>query len=616
MAADICKSHCGCRDIDHMSEGWKGGIGERLWQQGWMEPEGDCQKAGSSDLDGASSGATTGNSRGISARSSRRWLSWPFGKSHRFNLQLQSSTRLEVSEDAGIKEVPTQEQVANRNPLKEASTSTEANKEDGNGDGREPNPSRSPGRQVLLIHKLKQAFVVWARQKMKAKKANSLKSKRRINKTIKGKRLKTQTSPDSASVKTKDEISREAAASYIRNAFERFKKLGASPNAAAANALREMAGLAPVFKAKACTSGVPQMLLPPVSWGAFEPATCTSDDAEAETIEETLNDTILDTQSTQLDPETQDANGDEEDALVTMKRQSPGEPAVPAEDQLHQLHQLPTAHPDEAERVKQEAKPQTRRSKANAQKREEAPSSRRTGRQRMPPLEHWKNERCVYERKSGSSVPSLAAVVKCPAEAQKISSVDSGKGKRAKVVESTSTSKRKRKDNMAAESAAESADGDLTDHDDAGFVSLPMPSIYDIVDKKDKKGKKKSESIQTPDVPKAGKVKGNKPEAVQKESVAKDTPSSRTSKGIGAQGGQSSPPRGLLGVLEAARMEATRMRDIARPLASANSSAPSLNNFRGKPSLAAMAAAAAAAVGNGPSPARTAAKPAQRRARK
>ena len=63
-------------------------------------------------------------------------------------------------------------------------------------------------------------------------------------------------------------------------------------------------------------------------------------------------------------------------------------------------------------------------------------------------LEHWKNERCVYERKSGwkpyllhltallrvqgnhpnrllsalvfrSSVPSLAAVVKCPAEAQK-----------------------------------------------------------------------------------------------------------------------------------------------------------------------------------------------------
>lgn len=579
-----------------------------------MEPEKDCQKAGSSDLGGASSGATTPNSRDTSARSARRWLSWPFGKSHRFNLQLQSSqTRLEVSEDAGIKEVLTQEQVASRCPLKEASASTEPNKEDGDGDGLEPNLSR--GRQALLIHKLKQAFVVWARRKIKAKKASSLQSKRRIKKTIKGKRLKTQTCPDSAGVKTKDEISREAAASYIRNAFERFQKLGASPNAAAADALREMAGLAPVLKAKARTSsvpGVPQMLLPPVSWGAFEPATC-SDDAEAEAIEETLNDTILDTQSTQLDPETQDANGDEEDTAVTMKRQSPEPAGVPAEDQLS------TAQPDEEKSVKPEAKPQTRRSKGNAQKPEEAPSSRRTGRQRMPPLEHWKNERCVYERKSGSSVPSLAAVVKCPAEAQKIYSVDNAKGKRAKVAESTSTSKRKRKDNMAAESVAESADGDLSDHDDAGIVSLPMPSIYDIVDKKDKKGKKKSEHIRTPDVPKAGKVKGNKSEAAQKESVAKDTPSSRTSKGTGAHGGQSSPPRGLMGALEAARMEAARMRGIARPLASANSSAPSLNNFRGKPSLAAMAAAAAAAVGNGPSPARTAAadaKPAQRRARK
>ena len=32
----------------------------------------------------------------------------------------------------------------------------------------------------------------------------------------------------------------------------------------------------------------------------------------ANLFEETLNDTILDTQSTQLDPETQDAAGDEE----------------------------------------------------------------------------------------------------------------------------------------------------------------------------------------------------------------------------------------------------------------------------------------------------------------
>lgn len=570
-----------------------------------MEPEKECQKAGSLDFGGASSGATTANSRDPSTRSARRWLSWPFGKSHRCNLQLQSSqTRLEVSEDAGIKEVPTQEQVESRCPLKETSASTGPNKDDDG--GLEPNLSHS-GLHALLIHKLKQAFVVWARKKIKAKKAISLKSERRIKKTIKGKRLKTQTCADSAGDKPQDEISREAAASYIRNAFERFQKLGASPNAAAANALREMAGLAPVLKAKARTS-VPQMLLPPVSWGAFEPAAC-SDDAEAEAIEETLNDTILDTQSTQLDPETQDANGDEEDTAVMMKRQSPEPAGVLAEDQL------PTAQPDEEKSVKPEAKPQTRRRKANAQKPEEAPSSRRTGRQRMPPLEHWKNERCVYERKSGSSVPSLAAVVKCPAEAQKISSVDNGKGKRAKVAESTSTSKRKRKDNMAAESVAESADGDLTDHDDAGFVSLPMPSIYDIVDKKDKKGKKKSEYI---DVPKAAKVKGKTSEAAQKESVGKDTPSSRTSKGTGAYGGQSSPPRGLTGALEAARMEAARMRGIARPLASVSSSAPSLNS-RGKPSLAAMAAAAAAAVGNGPSPARTAAadaKPAQRRARK
>ena len=51
---------------------------------------------------------------------------------------------------------------------------------------------------------------------------------------------------------------------------------------------------------------------------------------------------------------------------------------------------------------------------------------------------------------------------------------------------------------------------------------------------------------------------------------------------------------GLMSALEAARTEAAKMRSIARPLAA---TAPSLNGFRGKPSLARMAADAAAAVG-------------------
>jgi len=113
--------------------------------------------------------------------------------------------------------------------------------------------------------------------------------------------------------------------------------------------------------------------------------------------------------------------------------------------------------------------------------------------------------------------------------------------------------KRRRKD-MVAESTADSADVNLTDHEDVGMVSPPVPSIYDIAEKKNKR---RSEKEPTPMAP--GKKQGTG--HAQKDPIPKAT-ASNTSKGKA----QSSPPRGLMGALEAAR-EAAKMREIARPLA-------------------------------------------------
>ncbi len=107
---------------------------------------------------------------------------------------------------------------------------------------------------------------------------------------------------------------------------------------------------------------------------------------------------------------------------------------------------------------------------------------------------------------------------------------------------------------MAAESTADSADVNLTDHEDVGMVSPPVPSIYDIAEKK---SKRRSEREPTPMAPEKKKGTGH----AQKDPIPKAT-ASNTSKGKA----QSSPPRGLMGALEAAR-EAAKMREIARPLA-------------------------------------------------
>jgi len=482
-------------------------------------------------------------------------------------------------------------------PISEASASTTTTVDDSSADGLKPEASpkcETPGWRARLLHKLKRAFVVWGRQKFKAKKQELSSRKRR---STKKKILKGQ--PDA----TKDKASREATAAYLRNSFERFRSLGESPNSAAANALREIAGLAPVFKAKSSTPNVPTMLLPPTSWGAFEPSATFTSDFEAEDpvdavdaapqdeeameknadIQETL-DTILDTQSTQLDPETQDGAEEvsqpvEERAEVSM---SPVEP-IGLVDEKDLLDSMEPVEPEEEETVKPQPK---RRGKAAEKVRDET-CQRKTSRQRIAPLEHWKNERCVYERKSGSSAPSLAAIVKCAAEGEASKRSSKEKGKATKVDDPT---KRRRKD-MVAESTADSADVNLTDHEDVGMVSPPVPSIYDIAEKKNKR---RSEKEPTPMAP--GKKQGTG--HAQKDPISKAT-ASNTSKGKA----QSSPPRGLMGALEAAR-EAAKMREIARPLAPATDNAPSLTGFRGKPSLARMAAAAAAAVGNRPAPAR------------
>ncbi|CAK9023257.1 unnamed protein product [Durusdinium trenchii] len=387
----------------------------------------------------------------------------------------------------------------------------------------------------------------------------------------------------------KAHVSRQAALKHVREVFERFQAQGASPNAAAASALREIAGLAPLasLPSRQDSQMDPQgkmTLLPPTSWGGFEPSEHGADimsdkagaaDANLPTVAEKTDvmfgaevdggfkdslETVLDTQSTELEPseaQDSDSNGTRdkaemcEDIKVSLDTVLDTQSTVEADV----AEDLPM--PEVKPRCQRQS--QGRKAKKLEEHKKEA-SSHRTCRQRIPPLEHWKNERCVYERKSGSSVPTLAAVVKCPSTEEQVST---GKGKQGKVKQAAGK-KRTWHEAIASESLA----------------SPSLPSIYDIANKRTRQEAKTST--------KQEKEKHEKRDKKEKEKVPhKSKTEVQQSQVTG---------RGLMGALEAARAEATKMRTIARSFASVGA------HCRAKPSLARMAAEAAAAVGNCPTP--------------
>eukprot|EP00931_Biecheleriopsis_adriatica_P080367 TRINITY_DN5372_c0_g1_i3.p1 TRINITY_DN5372_c0_g1~~TRINITY_DN5372_c0_g1_i3.p1 ORF type:complete len:1061 (+),score=290.85 TRINITY_DN5372_c0_g1_i3:86-3268(+) len=175
---------------------------------------------------------------------------------------------------------------------------------------------------------------------------------------------------------------REAAALRLRTAFERFLAKGASPNAAAADALREAAGL--VSSAQTPTpqqAMASSALQPPTSWGAMAAPSglvALVEDSEPQAAEE------------------------ERPAKLAKK----GGSTVKTEKGRGRAQKATAAPSGKGAKAKVEEAPVT----IPLEQAEDSTGSSRSKRQRMAPLQHWRNEQVVYERNPGSLLPTITAV--------------------------------------------------------------------------------------------------------------------------------------------------------------------------------------------------------------
>eukprot|EP00931_Biecheleriopsis_adriatica_P080366 TRINITY_DN5372_c0_g1_i2.p1 TRINITY_DN5372_c0_g1~~TRINITY_DN5372_c0_g1_i2.p1 ORF type:complete len:1188 (+),score=338.14 TRINITY_DN5372_c0_g1_i2:86-3649(+) len=174
----------------------------------------------------------------------------------------------------------------------------------------------------------------------------------------------------------------EAAALRLRTAFERFLAKGASPNAAAADALREAAGL--VSSAQTPTpqqAMASSALQPPTSWGAMAAPSglvALVEDSEPQAAEE------------------------ERPAKLAKK----GGSTVKTEKGRGRAQKATAAPSGKGAKAKVEEAPVT----IPLEQAEDSTGSSRSKRQRMAPLQHWRNEQVVYERNPGSLLPTITAV--------------------------------------------------------------------------------------------------------------------------------------------------------------------------------------------------------------
>lgn len=298
----------------------------------------------------------------------------------------------------------------------------------------------------------------------------------------------------------------------IRKSFDRFVLLGASPNRAAANALLELAGLAP----RGAEDKLPS-LKPPSSWMAS--------DSPPDPVEDT-----------------EPSFPDETSGLAEG-------PQAPFEDA--------TFEPGyEAPGAKAGKKQRSKRKKEQAM--ELLAGRCQSSRKRMSPLQTWRNER--YEHRSGST-PKAAASRRRSKEPQKAEKPPGPEATEPEEVETQPKASSKAKAKAKA------------------------------------KGRAKTETpaAKTPGTkaPRKDPAEFRQPETVRRRLWQDSEDSEESPRKVKA-----SPARGtgLLGALDAGRL-----RSMARPLA-AFADAPSLNNFKNKPSLRRLAEEAAAAVGNGPKP--------------
>eukprot|EP00930_Biecheleria_cincta_P002484 TRINITY_DN1034_c0_g1_i2.p1 TRINITY_DN1034_c0_g1~~TRINITY_DN1034_c0_g1_i2.p1 ORF type:complete len:952 (+),score=234.06 TRINITY_DN1034_c0_g1_i2:1474-4329(+) len=251
---------------------------------------------------------------------------------------------------------------------------------------------------------------------------------------------------------------RQAAATRLRSVFERLRSTGASPNAAAADALRELAGCsastaeddeqetkkaateeeedATVAAASASAEKkVSSALLPPTSWGTMAMGSAVVQCEEEAALEE---EEVLPAEHEQAQVEEVEKDDREAEARSRpAKRARTGSAKDVRSD-------VPGSSEASAGSIAGNAEPQqpllssSKRGKAKTEDRIVIPfetpeqalvaqqqdgtaasssASRKSSRQRMRPLEHWRNEQVLYERRSGSLLPTVAAVMVAPKDA-------------------------------------------------------------------------------------------------------------------------------------------------------------------------------------------------------
>jgi len=307
---------------------------------------------------------------------------------------------------------------------------------------------------------------------------------------------------------------RSLAKARLRAAFDRIRLLGNSPNAAAARALREVAGL----ETRPLMPKVEMQLPPPASWmvGGLNPEDDVEDKSSgpehlAEPEEMPDEDNWAGVVISEPFQEKADT------AVVSAMGKGEEEPPAPERPGAQELGPRAGTERKGAPKRKEPKKDlKAREQKLKVLQQPVLQSG--TKRSRMAPLESWRNER-VGDQES-------------PRPAQ--------------------TEQR---------------------HKDHRKGQKPMPKT----DAKPKQPKDiEAESHESPDC---------------SPDLRKGRPGQGSEKEAKPRGGKS-----LLGTLDSARL-----RTLARPLV-AFAEAPSLNGFKGKPSLARLAAEAAAAVGNAPAP--------------
>eukprot|EP00933_Yihiella_yeosuensis_P009117 TRINITY_DN11491_c0_g2_i1.p1 TRINITY_DN11491_c0_g2~~TRINITY_DN11491_c0_g2_i1.p1 ORF type:complete len:824 (+),score=255.15 TRINITY_DN11491_c0_g2_i1:124-2595(+) len=266
---------------------------------------------------------------------------------------------------------------------------------------------------------------------------------------------------------------RVAAADRIRAAFLRYMASGRSPNAAAAEAIRD--------SAKTPTPQKPvSMPPPPASWGAMASGSTQGDDSQGEGQEPTPSPPPADidlSESAGLEGlgDTTRQKGKKEKKAAKAEAKPKGAKGKRSSKAVEETAEAEDAPADKAAK-KQEKAPKSVRIPIEAlSQSQETDASQgggkaRPSRARVRPLEHWRNEQAVYERPKGSLAPKVVAVEVKPAQEEKSKSKTRAKAKSSPkgktAAEKAADAKASAKKAKAAKKALKTTQDEAADEED------------------------------------------------------------------------------------------------------------------------------------------------------